>query len=89
MFRTSKSLLSAAAFAALLVAAPAIAQADCNEDIDKVEAAVAGADRLDLDSGTVDQMRQLLDQANEALKGGDEAKCQELIDQAKSLGGVD
>ncbi|WP_346915574.1 hypothetical protein [uncultured Roseibium sp.] len=83
--RSIKLLLAAA----VVVATPAIAFADCSADIDKVEATLGRADSNGIDFETGNQMRALLEKAYKAHKEGDEAACQELIDQAKSMGGVE
>lgn len=73
----------------VLMAAPVSALADCSSDIDKVEEAVFKAKENDIAETTAEQMRVLLDNANEEKKKGEEAKCQELINQAKQIGNVD
>lgn len=71
----------------LLVAlAPAAALADCKSDISKVEYAIDHLNRSGIDQVTAEKMRALLQDANKERKAGNEAKCQELINQAKYLG---
>ncbi|WP_417675161.1 hypothetical protein [Roseibium sp.] len=79
-------ILMAAAF---VIAAPTVALADCTSDIDKVEATLGRADSNGIDFETGNQMRALLEKAYEEHRKGNEAACQELIDQAKSMGGVE
>ncbi|MXN64222.1 hypothetical protein GR183_04850 [Stappia sp. GBMRC 2046] len=74
---------------AFMIAAPAIALADCAEDIDKVERALGTPGDYGIDVTTAESMRVLLDQANEKRRDGDEAACQELINQAKQMGNVE
>jgi hypothetical protein len=83
--RAIKLLLAAV----VVVATPAIAFADCNADIDKVEATLGRADSNGIDFETANQMRALLEKAYQEHRQGNEAACQELIDQAKSMGGVE
>ncbi|TYC63114.1 hypothetical protein FMN63_29105 [Stappia sp. BW2] len=73
----------------VLMAAPMSALADCSTDIDKVEAAVFKAQENGIAETTAEQMRALLDEANEEKKKGDEAKCQELINQAMQMGDIE
>jgi uncharacterized membrane protein (DUF106 family) len=73
----------------VLIAAPMSALADCSTDIDKVEAAVFKAQENGIAETTAEQMRALLDEANEEKKKGDEAKCQELINQAMQMGDIE
>ena len=71
----------------LLVAlAPVAALADCKSDISKVENAIDHQNRSGIDQITAEKMRALLQDANKERKAGNEAKCQELINQAKYLG---
>ena len=72
-----------------LISAPLSAFADCSADIDKVENAVVKAKEMGIAETTAEEMRVLLDNANAERKKGDEAKCQEIIDQAKTMGNVD
>ncbi|NRG19126.1 hypothetical protein HPQ64_15650 [Rhizobiales bacterium] len=74
---------------AFIIAAPVFALADCAEDIDKVERALGQAGDSGIDETTADTMRQLLDQANEQRRDGNEEQCQELINQAKQMGNVE
>ncbi|NRG16091.1 hypothetical protein HPQ64_00125 [Rhizobiales bacterium] len=74
---------------ALILGTPALALADCAEDIDKVERALGNPGDNDLDETTMEQMRALMAQANEQREAGNEAQCQEIINQAKEIGGVD
>lgn len=83
--RLTKILLAAA----VAIAAPTFALADCKSDIDKVEATLGRADSNGIDFETANQMRALLEKAYEAHRQGNEAVCQDLIDQAKSMGGVE
>jgi len=80
------NILMAAVF---VTATPAMAFADCNQDIDKVEAALTRADDRGIDFETANQMRALLEKAYEEHRKGNEAACQELIDQAKSMGAIE
>ncbi|CTQ51798.1 hypothetical protein LP7551_00311 [Roseibium album] len=73
---------------ALFVLAPTYAHADCKSDISKVEYAIDHLNRSGIDLLTAEKMRALLDDANKERKAGNEAKCQELIDQAKYMGNV-
>jgi len=70
-------------------AVPGVALADCKADISKVEYAIVHANRSGIDEFTVEKMRVLLDDANKERKAGNEAKCQELINQAKYIGNVE
>lgn len=72
-----------------LTAAPALAFADCKADISKVEYAIDHAKRTGIDITDAEKMRALLDDANKERKAGNETKCQELIDQAKSIGSIE
>lgn len=72
-----------------LIATPTMSFADCQADIDKVEEALGRSSDNGIDQTTADTMRQLLDQADEQQEKGDEAKCQELINQAKAMGNVE
>jgi len=72
-----------------VVAAPAAAGAECSKDIDKVEYAVDHSQREGIDITVAEKMRALLEEANKERKAGNEKKCQELIDQAKNIGGVE
>ncbi|GAB2183062.1 hypothetical protein [Roseibium sp. LAB1] len=65
------------------------ALADCQADIDKVENAVTHSERDGIDITVVEKMRALLDEANKERHAGNEAKCQELINQAKYIGDVE
>lgn len=80
------NILMAAAF---VIATPTFAFADCNADIDKVEATLTRADDNGIDFETAGKMRALLEKAYEEHRKGDEAACQELIDQAKSMGAIE
>jgi hypothetical protein len=73
---------------ALCVLAPTYAYADCKSDISKVEYAIDHLNRSGIDLLTAEKMRALLEDANKERKAGNEAKCQELIDQAKYMGNV-
>ncbi len=75
--------------ATFVIATPTLSYADCTSDIDKVEEALGRPSENGIDTTTADTMRQLLDQADEQRKAGDEAKCQELINQAKAMGNVE
>ncbi|MCK7614501.1 hypothetical protein [Roseibium sediminicola] len=79
----------AALTALIMVAAPTAAGAECSKDIDKVEYAVDHSEREGIDITVAERMRALLEEANKERKAGNEAKCQELIDQAKAMGGVE
>lgn len=78
-----------AVFALSLVAAPTTAATQCSKDISKVEHAVDHHQREGIDITTAEKMRALLQEANKERKAGNETKCQELIDQAKYMGGVE
>jgi hypothetical protein len=65
------------------------ALADCQADIDKVEDAVVHAERDGIDITVAEKMRALLEEANKERRTGNEAKCQELINQAKYIGDVE
>jgi hypothetical protein len=86
--RTWNVRAGAALFALSVVAAPTAAVAECSKDIDKVEYAVDHSQREGIDITIAERMRALLEEANKERKAGNEAKCQELIDQAKNMGGV-
>ncbi|WP_346900505.1 hypothetical protein [uncultured Roseibium sp.] len=83
--RSTRLLLAAA----VMIVTPTFAFADCKADIDKVEATLGRADSNGIDFETGNQMRALLQKAYEAHRQGNEAVCQDLIDQAKSMGGVE
>ncbi|MBA5776156.1 hypothetical protein H2509_03355 [Stappia sp. F7233] len=83
------TLVAALALASFTLGVPAIAYADCSEDIDKVEKAVEQASESGMDQSTADSVRQLLDRAVEQRSAGDEAQCQELINQAKAMANVE
>lgn len=85
----NKSALKFLLAAAFSFATPLSVLADCSSDIDKVEAAIVKASEYGIDVTTAEKMRELLDDANAEKNKGDEAKCQELIDQAKYIGNVD
>ena len=78
-----------AALALILVTAPTAVMAECSKDISKVEHAVDHHQREGIDITVAEKMRALLQEANKERKAGNEAKCQELIDQAKYMGGVE
>jgi hypothetical protein len=84
-----RSSIRTMVFAAFSIASPLYAQADCASDIDKVENAIVNAEQLGIAETTAEQMRELLENANSERKKGDEAKCQEIINQAKYIGNVD
>lgn len=86
LFRNASKVLAAAAF---VLTAGGSALADCQADIDKVERAIDHPERSDLDMGTEEQMRQILQTAVKEHRAGNEAKCQELINQAKYIGNVE
>ena len=85
----SKNLVVAFACSAFMIAAPAIALADCAEDIDKVERALGTPGDYGIDVTTAETMPALLQQANEKRQAGSETECQELINQAKQMGNVE
>jgi predicted peroxiredoxin len=65
------------------------AAASCEQDISKVEYAIDHAKRTGIDITVAERMRALLEDAHKERKAGNEQKCQELIDQAKSMGNVE
>nr|MEC9422270.1 hypothetical protein [Pseudomonadota bacterium] len=75
--------------AGLMLAATTGALADCQADIDKVENAVTHSEREGIDITVAEKMRALLQEANKERHAGNEAKCQELINQAKYIGDVE
>ena len=81
----SKMLLATA----VLIVAPSFALADCAADISKVEYAIDHTERSGIDTITAEKMRAFLEDANQERKSGNEAKCQELINQAKYIGNVE
>ncbi|MXN66933.1 hypothetical protein GR183_18625 [Stappia sp. GBMRC 2046] len=89
MVQVSANLTKIILGAVLIVGTPALALADCAEDIDKVERALGNPGDNDLDETTMEQMRALMAQANEQREAGNEAQCQEIINQAKEIGDVD
>ncbi|WP_156510596.1 hypothetical protein [Labrenzia sp. OB1] len=68
---------------------PATALADCASDIDKVENAIDNTERSGIDVTVAEKMRVLLDEATKEHRAGNEAKCQDLINQAKYMGNVE
>ena len=84
-----QSGIGAIVFVVVAITSPFIALADCSTDIDKVENAIVNAQQQGIAETTAEQMRELLDNANAEREKGDEAKCQELINQAKYIGNVD
>jgi len=89
MHRALKVAAAAAALVLTNVAATTAVFAECGTDIDKVEYAVDHSQREGIDITVAERMRALLDEANKERKAGNEKKCQELIDQAKYMGGVE
>lgn len=75
--------------AGFLLTGTAAAFADCQADIDKVENAVVHSEREGIDITVAEKMRALLEEANKERRAGNEAKCQELINQAKYIGDVE
>ncbi|MES0810552.1 hypothetical protein ABLO27_13810 [Roseibium sp. SCPC15] len=84
--RRTREVFLATAF---VLVAPANALADCAADISKVEFAIDHVNRSGIDTVTAEKMRALLEDANKERKAGNEAKCQELINQAKYMGNVE
>ncbi|TYC56365.1 hypothetical protein FMN50_10635 [Rhodobacterales bacterium] len=80
--------LGAACAAGMLFASNA-ALADCQSDIDRVERFIDDPDANNLDMETDAQIRGVLEEAVKENRAGNEAKCQELINQAKQIGGVE
>lgn len=68
---------------------PTVALADCAADIDKVENAIDNTERSGIDVTVAEKMRVLLDEATKEHRAGNEAKCQDLINQAKYMGDVE
>ncbi|TYC65414.1 hypothetical protein FMN63_23680 [Stappia sp. BW2] len=86
----NRSLLAGSFLAAgILLTGSSSASADCQADIDKVENAVVHSEREGIDITVAEKMRALLEEANKERQAGNEAKCQELIDQAKYIGDVE
>ncbi|MHA7777216.1 hypothetical protein [Roseibium sp. M-1] len=81
--------IGAIVFVVVAITSPLVALADCSADIDKVENAIVNAQEQGIAETTAEQMRELLENANAERKKGDEAKCQEIINQAKYIGNVD
>lgn len=86
LFKMTSRIL--AATGCILIAGGS-ALADCQADIDKVERAIDNPERSNLDMGTEEQMRQILQNAVKEHRAGNEAKCQDLINQAKYIGNVE
>ena len=85
----TRTLLAGSILAAgFMLTGMTAAVADCQADIDKVENAVVHSEREGIDI-TVEKMRALLEEANKERRAGNEAKCQELINQAKYIGDVE
>ncbi|PVB59552.1 hypothetical protein DCO57_21745 [Labrenzia sp. 011] len=74
---------------ALALGWPTLALADCAADIDKVENAIDNSVRSQIDMTVAEKMRVLLDEATKEHRAGNEAKCQDLINQAKYMGNVE
>ncbi|MCV0425434.1 MAG: hypothetical protein K5905_08165 [Roseibium sp.] len=89
MTRLTGSISKMLLVSAFVVAVPAMAAADCAADISKVEYAIDHTERSGIDTITAEKMRALLEDANQERKAGNEAKCQELINQAKYIGNVE
>ncbi|MXN64179.1 hypothetical protein GR183_04630 [Stappia sp. GBMRC 2046] len=87
MLKVSANLTKIVLGAALIAGTPALALADCAEDIAKVETALGNADRQ-YEESQIETMSQLVTQAKQQHEAGNEEQCQETINQAMSLGEV-
>ncbi|EAV42926.1 hypothetical protein SIAM614_16317 [Stappia aggregata IAM 12614] len=86
----TRTLLAGSILAAgFMLTGMTAASADCQADIDKVENAVVHSEREGIDITVAEKMRALLEEANKERRAGNEAKCQELINQAKYIGDVE